>query len=142
MAHLFGTRVEKYIERLTAKTKPRKILVCMIYYLDETATSSWAGPALAALGYNKNPEKVQLVLRKFFSEATSKISIPGTQVIPVPLFNVLDGKSTRDYIARVEPSSTGGRKMAEYLLDIIDSSSTTTGYGSTQPVTEAQYIAR
>jgi hypothetical protein len=38
----------------------------------------------------------------------------------VPLFNVLDGKNSRDYIARVEPSSQGGRKMAEYLLDTID----------------------
>lgn len=50
----------------------------------------------------------------------SKIQIPGTQVIPVPLFNALDGTQSRDYVARVEPSSIGGRKMAEFLLDIID----------------------
>jgi hypothetical protein len=71
MAHLFGTRVEKYIERLTIKNKPKKILVCMIYYLDETTTPSWAGPALSALGYNNNPEKLQLIIRKLFTEATS-----------------------------------------------------------------------
>lgn len=71
MAHLFGTRVEKYIERLTAKNKPKKILVCMIYYLDERTTpGSWAGPALSVLGYNDNPEKLQLVIRKLFTEAT------------------------------------------------------------------------
>ncbi len=43
----------------------------MIYYLDETVTPSWAGPALAALGYNKEPKKVQLLISKFFVEATS-----------------------------------------------------------------------
>ena len=71
MTHLFATRVEKYIERLTAKKKPKMIIVCMIYYLDESVTPSWAGPALAALGYNKDPEKLQLVIRKIFTEAIS-----------------------------------------------------------------------
>jgi hypothetical protein len=37
------------------------------------------------------------------------------------LFNVLDGKRSGDYIARVEPSAIGGRKMAEFLLDLIES---------------------
>ena len=27
---------------------------------------------------------------------------------------------SEDYVARVEPSAFGGKKMAEYLLDIID----------------------
>lgn len=71
MVHLFGTRTRHYIQRLTAKTKPKKILVCMIYYPDERATPSWAGPALAALGYNKNPRKLQAMIRKAFVEATS-----------------------------------------------------------------------
>lgn len=70
-----------------------------------------------------------------------KISIPGTEVIPLPLFNVLDGKNTDDYVARVEPSPQGGRKMAEYLLDTMDRRSAT--YGgmsfSSQPI-EAQLM--
>lgn len=60
----------------------------------------------------------------------SNIQIPGTEVVPVFLPNVLDGKNSADYIARVEPSSQGGRKMAEYLLDIIDGN---TGYGTLAP---------
>jgi hypothetical protein len=36
------------------------------------------------------------------------------------LFHVLDGKTTSDYIARVEPSPTGGKKMAEFFLDVIE----------------------
>lgn len=50
----------------------------------------------------------------------SRIQIPGCEVIPVPLFHVLDGKNSSDYVARVEPSASGGKKIAHYLLDIID----------------------
>jgi hypothetical protein len=123
--HLFGTRTQHYIEALTAKTKPKRILVCMIYYLDETPTPSWASTALKCLGYDDDPERLQYLIRKFYVEATSKIQIQGggntnTTVIPVPLFDVLDGKTSGDYVSRVEPSSQGGKKMAEYLLDIIE----------------------
>ena len=58
----------------------------------------------------------------YYSRARS-ILIPGCEVIPVALFNALNGKDPSDYIARVEPSSKGGEKMAEYLLDIIDNGS-------------------
>lgn len=163
----------------------------MIYYPDENAsTPSWAGPALGVLGYNRDPSKLQLMIRRAFVEATSyvycvvllfspfgfetiiyisnvfssclfsffcynndtaitcddhrrpttffflfffqrTIRIPGSQVIPVPLFNALDGKNSRDYIARVEPSSRGGKKMAEYILDMIENDGTSvTGGGS------------
>lgn len=114
--HLFGVRVQKYIEALTAKTKPAKVLVCMIYYPDEANRPAWAGPTLGALGYNSNPAKVQTLIRKAYQEAVSTIKVKGTQVIPVPLFHVLDGKNTEDYVQRVEPSAVGGRKMAEFLL--------------------------
>ena len=96
------------------------VLVCMIYYPDEAVTpQSWAAPALAALGYKTNPQKLQTLIRKAFTDATSRIRIPGTTVVPVPLFHVLNGKMTEEYVQLVEPSPAGGRKMAEYLLDMI-----------------------
>lgn len=49
----------------------------------------------------------------------STIRISGSEVIPIPLFRTLDGTRSEDYIARVEPSASGGRKMAEYMLDVI-----------------------
>ena len=146
-------RTQHYINAITAKTKPKKILVCMIYYPDESNAPSWANGALGALGYNNNPVKVQLLIRKFFEEATwwvcswfvvvyeslklwfirnsscwseelsfwlnSRIKVPASEVIPIPLFHPLDGTNSSDYVARVEPSATGGRKMAEFLLDAI-----------------------
>ena len=133
MVHLFGTRVQKYVEKLTVKTRPQKIFVLMIYFPDENPTPSWAGPALSCLGYNRTPQKLQTLIRRAYVEATSNIRIDGSQVVPVPLFQVLDGTNPSDYVARVEPSSQGGRKMAEFLIDLVLDQNQTyqTSYGST-----------
>eukprot|EP00804_Cyclotella_cryptica_P015462 CCRYP_008051-RA/>CCRYP_008051-RA protein AED:0.11 eAED:0.11 QI:843/1/1/1/1/0.8/5/188/146 len=128
-------RIQKYIEALTSKTKPAKILVCMIYYPDENNVPSWANASLGALGYNTNPGKIQLLIRKFFEEATSHIRISGTEVIPIPLFHSLDGTRSEDYVARVEPSASGGRKMAELLLDAIHNSAMESNVRTGAPTT-------
>jgi hypothetical protein len=69
--------------------------------------------------YNAYPEKLQLMIKTVFKLATSKISIPGTAVVAFPLFEVLNGKNTDDYCQRVEPSPSGGEKMAKALLDAV-----------------------
>jgi hypothetical protein len=97
----------------------------MIYYPDETATRGWAGPALNALGYISNPAKLQSLILKAFRDVLSTIRIPGSQVVPIPLFHVLNGKNSEDYIERVEPSTSGGRKMAEFFLDHLRSEEAT-----------------
>jgi len=119
LVDLFKNRVQNYVERLISKRKPKKVLVCMIYYPDETAGGSWADTTLFLLGYNTNPRKLQSIIDVVFRLATAKISIPGTEVIPFPLFKVLDGKHSEYYCARVEPSAEGGQKMAEKFLDVI-----------------------
>jgi hypothetical protein len=80
-----------------------------------------ADGTLGILGYNSNPKKLQLLIRKVFEEAVSNIKIQGSEVIPLPLFHVLDGKTTSDYCQRVEPSAQGGQKMANFILDHIES---------------------
>ena len=49
--HMFGTKVENYVTRLTAKTKPRAVIVCMIYFPLESGLgqTSWADAQLKAL---------------------------------------------------------------------------------------------
>ncbi len=47
---------------------------------------------------------------------------------------------SEDYVARVEPSALGGKKMAEYLLDIIDGRLpnehlTQSGHAASSPLT-------
>lgn len=57
---LFHTNLRHLVAELTENQVPRKVLVCMIYYLDEKATGSWADSTLAALGYDRDPEKLQV----------------------------------------------------------------------------------
>jgi lysophospholipase L1-like esterase len=117
--HLFGTRIQRILNDLTAHQKPRTIVVCMIYYPDETAGNSWADTALSRLGYNQNPRKLQVLIDKIFRDATQRIRIDGSRVVAVPLSAVMDGKNHEDYCARVEPSPQGGQKMAELILNYI-----------------------
>jgi len=90
----------------------------MIYFLDETG-SSWADQALRALDYDNNPGRLQEAIRVVFRLATQRIRIRGTEVVAFPLFNILDGRSTEDYVSRVEPSPSGGKKIATALMDAI-----------------------
>ena len=116
--------MQNYARRLCAKTKPRKILVCCIYFPaektgepEETETPGWADGALSALRYDHDPGKLQLAIRKIFEHATRRVTVPGVQVVPVPLFEALDAKDARDYEQRVEPSATGGEKMAKAFAE-------------------------
>ena len=59
------------------------------------------------------------VMRQVYSWGVSQVSIPGTEVVTVPLYEVLDGKNTEDYVARVEPSDSGGQKLAAAVAKAI-----------------------
>lgn len=120
LVDLFGHRVKRYAMRLIGRTRPRQVIVAMIYFLDEQATGSWADMALGMLNYNARPAVLQAAIRRIFELATSRIDLgPGVRVTPLPLFDVLDGSDTADYVERVEPSSQGGRKIARAVWDAI-----------------------
>lgn len=116
---LFQHRVGNYVRRMVGKQKPKMIIVCMIYHLDEAKTGSWADGALTCMCYDCNPSKLQNTIEAVFKLATSRIRVDGTEVVAFPLFEVLDGKTSKDYIERVEPSTSGGAKMAAALMDLI-----------------------
>ena len=42
------------------------------------------------------------------------------QVVGLPFYETLDGKTTEDYVQRVEPSIQGGEKMAKVILDRLE----------------------
>jgi hypothetical protein len=88
----------------------------MLYFLDERSGGSWADTTLSLLNYNSNPDKIQTLLRKLFIMAVSKIKVKGSRIVPVPLFEALDGKNTNDYVQRVEPSVSGGAKLANLIV--------------------------
>jgi outer membrane cobalamin receptor len=88
----------------------------MFYYPDENLTYGMAEDALYYLGYNNNPERLQIIIQQIYKYAIQQISIPGVEIIACPMFEILDCKSTEDY---VEPSNLGGRKIAKCLVELI-----------------------
>jgi hypothetical protein len=120
--HIFGAKVQDYVARLTAVTKPRAVIVCMIYFPLEAqfGQKSWADMQLKALGYNMFPGQLQTAIGAMYEQATKEITVDGTEIVPCPLHEVLDGKNVDDYTARVEPNHEGGRKMAVKFLELMD----------------------
>lgn len=116
---MFRDKVRNYVQKLTLRAKPQKVIICMIYYPDQQMTGSWADRTLGYLGYNANPKKLQVAIDQIFRYATSKIKIPGIEVIPFPMYKILNGKDTNDYVQRVEPSKKGGEKLAKAFVKLI-----------------------
>jgi hypothetical protein len=126
MMHLFGPRVRAYLDKLTSKVRPKKIIICTIYYPSEKESGGWADYALKLLGYNSNPKKLQTLIKQIFTRATSTIALPDVEVMGVPLFAAMDGKHDEDYCERVEPSAIGGSKMGNLLMNAVIHDSCTT----------------
>lgn len=116
---LFGEQYEGYLRALFAKTRPLMLVPSMIYYMDMNAKAeSWANFTLGAIGYNAaaGQAHVQALIDRVYEENFVRRGVQIQQgvkiVAPVPLSLALDGKTTTDYVARVEPSATGGVKIA------------------------------
>ncbi|KAH6613943.1 hypothetical protein C7974DRAFT_67117 [Boeremia exigua] len=120
--YIFGNKTQEYISQMVAKTKPRAVIVCMIYYPLKAGLGqqSWADTQLKVLGYNSWPGRLQTAISTLFRMATQTIKIEGTEVVPCALYEVLDGKLAKHYTARVEPSEEGGKKMATKFVGLLD----------------------
>jgi len=116
---MFCHQTLSLIEKVIAVRRPKCVVVCMYYYFDEKPGGSWADYTLGKLGYDTDPTKLQLVMREVFAAATQHVDLEGIKVVPVPLYEALDGKNPEDYEQRVEPSVQGGQKMATCILDHI-----------------------
>ena len=116
---LFKAYMTAYLEALTSRCKPRAIVLGMIYFPAEGADGSWANTMLRLAGYNWRPKHLQAVLRTVYEQTVAQLQLPGTTVIPLPFFEVLDPQNRDHYVQRVEPSAEGGRLMAEAIVDAI-----------------------
>ena len=76
-ADLFGHRVENYVRRILGSRRPRKVVICMIYFLDVHGRGSWADGFLKCMCYDCAPSRLQSAIRQVFELATKKIRIPG-----------------------------------------------------------------
>ena len=66
---------------------------------------------------------LQLIIRTLYDALREHgLEVPGLPhgvVETFPLYEVLDGKTSADYVQRVEPSVQGGKKMADALLSAL-----------------------
>lgn len=116
---LFLTKVKRYILKLIQNQKPKKIIICGIYYPCEMEQKSCFDTTLNLIGYNSNPGKIKVIIENIFKHAIQKINIEGVETIHIPMHNVLNSKDDKDYVERVEPSVQGGEKIAKKILEFI-----------------------
>lgn len=118
--NLFREHTMQFVRKLIARRKPRRVVVCTIYYLDPAPGGSWADFVLNKMGYDDNPQKLQAAINTIYERAHQTIAdVDGVEVVAVPLFHALDGTDSADYVQRVEPSAQGGRKMAAVIADAV-----------------------
>ena len=117
------------------------IVPAMLYYLDENKDAqSWANATLKVIGYNSDPTRIHMVIDHVFRSALCRLQlnpqhqqyntdqdgtdkqctkIGGIKIAPVAMSTALNGKTSADYVARVEPSAQGGDKLGRLLFDHI-----------------------
>lgn len=114
--NIFKIQVETYVSSLITEHKPKKIIICLPYFPDKTpGTDTWAR-RVTDMGYDDHPEVLQKVMKEIFQMATQKINILDDNIVAFPLYEVLNGEHTQDYVSRVEPSAIGGEKMAKAFV--------------------------
>ena len=117
---LFGSDLSAYLRSLTQRKKPALVMPAVIYYPDMNPKSpSWASMVLKAIGYNTSPSVIQSVIDRValdVKQAVTSSGVGAAAVVPVSLSLALDGTSSEDYVARVEPSAIGGAKIASLFV--------------------------
>lgn len=116
LVQYFKKGLTDYIVGLNIKN----VLICWMYYPDVHPTASWCSTTLNAMGYTSNPRNVQHLIQQIYTTAVATIQIEGVQVSTLPLYEILDGTDTTDYVQRVEPSASGGAKLAAGILQALN----------------------
>jgi len=117
---IYNKETVAYVEYLTSRVRPRAIFIASQLFPGVQGTA-WAAAeaALTAVQYSAFPEGLQGLIMAVYNRSIVPIEISGTQVVPFPLFEALDGTVETDYAYRVEPSLTGGEKFGRALTASI-----------------------
>ena len=119
LVNIFKNQTQPYISKLVKYNNPKLIIISSMYF-PCLYGKGWADKTLKLFNYDKNYKKIHHIMKSIYEEATCKIKIKGSKVVTCKLFEVLDYKNKDDYIQRVEPSVTGGSKMAIEYIKIIN----------------------
>ena len=112
---MFHDCVQLYIQKLIGNVRPKKVIVCCIYY-PNMVREGWASGTLDKLDYYNNPQFLQTVIRQIYKHATQKITLDnGIQVETFAMFEHLNGSNPQLYCQGVEPSALGNKVLAQSL---------------------------
>ena len=121
--NMFEVDLVNYIKKLIKKNTPKNIIICMVYYpYAGTDQSGFAQGTLSRLGYNSNQTLLKSIINLFYTfiqNIQKDKLIENTNIIPCPLFEVLDLNNKNHYYNSVEPSEVGGRLMAKNFFWLI-----------------------
>lgn len=76
--------------RLIGSTKPKKVVVCMIYYLDVHGRGSWADCFLSLMGYNIAPQRLQATQSSSVSRQLLDRTRAGVAQTPMKSLSMLE----------------------------------------------------
>jgi len=123
-----GIRTRRFLEGIISsdpeKQRPKLIIVCQIYFLDKkgkfNVMTHDVRDFFELIKHDVDPRILMHGTREGFNGGTLRVGDPdghihGVPVFPIPLFEVLDGNNTTDYVERLEPSFWGGEKIAATL---------------------------
>ncbi len=79
MRAIFRGKTTAYIRAMTKRTRPKKVLICGIYFFSLEG-SSWADAILDLAGYHPGgtPEKLKRAIRMVYEYAIKEIKIGNT----------------------------------------------------------------
>lgn len=119
LVKLFTEGTVNYLKNMTKdfSIKPKQIIITTLYYFGIHG-KGWADTTLNLVGYNRNPALIQAILRRLTYEMEQRVSIPRIKILP--LWKCMDGTNEEDYVDRVEPSVSGGEKIAKYIVSNLN----------------------
>lgn len=124
---LFVNKMSEYIKKLCSKKNPKKVIICMIYFVSISFFKNlgsgwhWAKKTIDIFKYTSNPD----ILKSFIKKCHELIKInylinSGINIFEsCPLYEVLNELDNTLYLSGVEPSIIGGKLMAERFVDQI-----------------------
>jgi hypothetical protein len=124
---LFVNKMSEYIKKLCSKKNPKKVIICMIYFVSISFFKNlgsgrhWAKKTIDIFKYTSNPD----ILKSFIIKCHELIKInylinSGINIFEsCPLYEVLNELDNTLYLSGVEPSIIGGKLMAERFVDQI-----------------------
>jgi hypothetical protein len=109
LLNIFNLGIENYVKKILGKHQS-KVIVLFPYFPCEVYSESWGNFLLTGMMLFKH--KIKKLMKDIFEDITYPY-------IKIPLYEIFDSTKEEDYVQRLEPSYTGGLKIAKEIVKHI-----------------------